>query len=194
MEWYTIGSLTVPASQLALGLAFLLIALYLWWKKEKDLLDVYGNTVLLFILVWKFSIALFSFSLVIEAPMSLLYFNGGDRGFWLAVMVAFIYIAWKWPRQQWYDEIKIWLIVITLFELLLAMLSGQVGLFNILRLTGGILAVSFFMKAPLQALLLFTLWQLLFESWEGAIFSTNGLLYIGVAIGFILIRRGKTVG
>ncbi|MGM7634521.1 hypothetical protein [Bacillus sp. Hm123] len=194
MKWYTIGSLTVPVSQLALGLAFLLIALYLWWKKEKDLLDVYGNTVLLFILVWKFSIALFSFSLVIEAPMSLLYFNGGDRGFWLAVIVAFIYIAWKWPIYERHEAIKLWLIVITLFELLVAILSGQVELFDILRLTGGVLAVSFFMKSPLQVLLLFTLWQLLFESWEEAVFSANGLLYIGVAIGFILIRRREAVG
>ncbi|WP_338751522.1 hypothetical protein [Bacillus sp. FJAT-52991] len=194
MKWYTIGSITIPVSQLALGITFLLIGAYLWWKKEKDLLDVYGNTVFLFIIVWKFSIIIFSFSMVIEAPMSLLYFNGGERGLWLAVMAALMYMAWKWSPQQWYDGVKIWMMVIVLFEMLLAMLSGQAGLLDTIRLAGGAMALSFLIRAPLQVLWLFTLWQLLFESWAGEVVSTTGLLYIGVTIYFVMIRRKQNIG
>ncbi|WP_203363243.1 hypothetical protein [Bacillus sp. REN10] len=193
MRWYTIGALTVPASQLAFVLAFLLLSFYLWCKKEKKIVDLYGNAVFLFILVWKFSIVIFSFSIVMEAPMSLLYFNGGGKGFWLAFIIVCLYVFWKWPRQQWNDAIQIWLMMIVLFEGLLAMLNGQAGGLDLFRFAGGAAALAFFRRSPLQVLMLFTLWQLLFESWAGNLFSMNGLSYSVMAVYFVMLRR-KNVG
>lgn len=46
---------------------------------------------------WKFSLILFDLSSVIQHPMSLLYFNGGDRGLWLAITISILYL---WMRTR----------------------------------------------------------------------------------------------
>ncbi|WP_100332326.1 hypothetical protein [Bacillus xiapuensis] len=193
MNWITVGSLTVPIAQLALGLAFAIAACYLWLTKKQALLDVYGNAVLLFILVWKLSVLVFSFELIVQAPLSLLYFNGGKQGFWLAMAAVFLYLAWKGPTVPWKQTIKLWMAVMVLYEILVPLIYGHVGWEVWVRLAGGAFFIGWRALSFLQALSLFTLWQLLFESLTDGLFSTNGWVYIAVAIFFGMIRRRRQI-
>lgn len=193
MNWVTVGSLTVPIAQLALGLAFAIAACYLWLTKKQALLDVYGNAVLLFILVWKLSVLVFSFELIVQAPLSLLYFNGGKPGFWLAIAVVFLYLAWKGPAVPWKQTIKLWMVVMVLYEILVPLIYGHAGWEVWVRLAGGAFFIGWRALSFLQALSLFTLWQLLFESLTDGLFSTNGWVYIAVAIFLGMMRRRRQI-
>ncbi|MGG2198033.1 redoxin domain-containing protein [Paenibacillus validus] len=51
------------------------------------------NALLVWVLVWKLSLLLLDFRAVLENPMSLLYFNGGRRGVWLAWLLSAGYAA-----------------------------------------------------------------------------------------------------
>ncbi|KAB7706492.1 hypothetical protein F9802_09820 [Bacillus aerolatus] len=193
MNWFTIGSLTVHASQLAVIAAFFISAIVLWLKKDKVLLDVYGNAVFLFIAVWKLSILLFSFSLVMQAPLSLLYFNGGWKGVWLAFIFVLLYIVWKCPAEKRALAAWIWMLTGVSFEIVLALLTGQAVLWPLIQLAGGVVLLAIPMKQIRGTVWLFTLWQLLFESLTAELFSSGGLLYIGAALFFTLIIRRDPV-
>lgn len=188
MNWFTVGSLTVPASQLAVLAAFIIAGLAVWLKKDKGLLDFYGNSVFLFVALWKASVVLFSFQLVIQAPLSLLYFNGGWKGIWLGLIAVCIYIIWKCPSEKWVQAAWIWMVFIFSYELVFPVLTGQAGIWTIIQLAGGLL-----LAVPLgqisRTIWLFTLWQLLFESLTAELFSQSSLLYVGMALFFGLITR-----
>lgn len=48
---------------------------------------------------WKFSLIIFDPVSVIQYPVSLLYFNGGAKGLWLAIAISMIYL-WKSSRKE----------------------------------------------------------------------------------------------
>ena len=51
--------------------------------------------VMIFVLTWKLSPAVFSFSTVITEPLALLYLPGGTGGTWLAIGIAGLYTGWS---------------------------------------------------------------------------------------------------
>ncbi|MHA0857228.1 hypothetical protein [Paenibacillus sp. CMAA1364] len=59
---------------------------------DRIIIDKYVNAFILTIIIWKMSIIIFDPISVIEQPISLLYFNGGDKGLWLGLLTACIYL------------------------------------------------------------------------------------------------------
>lgn len=89
-QWFIIKSLTVPSSWIALLAAFILTGLIVRKRFGKLEADLYSDVVILWILVWKLSVIITDFELVIDSPMMILYFNGGDLGIYLGLAAAFI--------------------------------------------------------------------------------------------------------
>ncbi|OCA89071.1 hypothetical protein [Pseudobacillus wudalianchiensis] len=189
MNWFTIGSLTIPAAQLAVLAAFVITALVLWLKKERYILDIYVNAIFLFVAVWKASVLLFSFAIVKQAPLSILYFNGGWKGIWLGLIAVGIYVVRRCRKEKQAQAVWTWMVVITFFELAVSLLTGQAGLLAFIQSGGSIVLLAIPLGQVSKTIWLFTLWQLLFESLTAELFSNSSLLYIGAMLFFTLIIR-----
>lgn len=73
---------------------------YLGTDIRKPLLDDLITTLLIGILVWKFSTLVFDLKSVIRSPLSLLYFTGGTRGIILAVIIGILILSYKCIRHH----------------------------------------------------------------------------------------------
>lgn len=115
-EWFSIRTLTLPATTVALLVAFFLVWLVIRVQYQKKWAGVYGDAVFTFILVWKFSVIVTDFKVVIAQPFALLYFNGGTIGVFLGVMAVSLQLWWN-RKKIHFDETGIaacsWAIILT---------------------------------------------------------------------------------
>lgn len=90
-KWIVLGIAVV------IGFVFLKLWLLRSQKKEpgKQLFDLIFNSVFWGFLIWKGSLLLLEPKLIIESPISLLYFTGGTKGLILGTLGAFIYLIFK---------------------------------------------------------------------------------------------------
>lgn len=100
-EWFIIKSLTIPSSWLAVLLAILITGIIVWRKFGKETEDWFSDAAILFLLVWKFSVVLTDFKLIIDSPLSILYFNGGRLGLFLGLSVALLKLLWRFRQKKW---------------------------------------------------------------------------------------------
>lgn len=89
-QWFIIKSLTIPSAWLALLIAFVVTWLIVWKRYGKEAENLYSDAILLFIVVWKLSIIVTDFEMVVDSPLSILYFNGGSTGIYLGLAAALI--------------------------------------------------------------------------------------------------------
>lgn len=91
MKWIIFGIAIV------IGFVFLKLWLLRSQKKEtgKQLFDMALNSIFWGFLIWKGSLLLLETKLVIESPMSLVYFTGGTRGLILGILGALIFFVLK---------------------------------------------------------------------------------------------------
>ncbi|RST61259.1 hypothetical protein D5F11_004255 [Siminovitchia terrae] len=193
MKWYSVGSLSFPASWVAIAFAFIGAYLYLRLTQEKQAADLYSNAFFILILTWKLSVILFQFETIIKNPFSIVYFNGGMKGYWLGIAAAFLYFFLSEKKSQVQENtlhVKVWIVIITVYELVFYLLNKEHILFAGLQLIGGI---AFFMLLNknsgnpiwgIQILVFFTCFQGLIYSLEGNLLSvpiatyTSGTLLI----------------
>jgi len=129
-EWYSIRALTLPATAVALLVAFFIVWLVLRVQFPKKWAGVYGDAAFTFIVVWKFSIIVTDFKAVIAQPFALLYFNGGTIGVFLGVMAVSLQLWWKWQKIQ-FDASGIaaysWAIILTqsIYQWLVVLLNDN---------------------------------------------------------------------
>ena len=203
MNWYTIGSFTFPASWAAIAVSFSLtgILLHLFFKKQY-VVDLYGNAVFIFIIIWKLSVVLFDFKTSISHPMTILYFHGGLKGYWLgiiAVCIYLIYICYK--KHCFYQEKAIavfaWMLTVSIYELGIGLLNGYalwiVGFQTMMNA-----AILIWLKKKIrdfqwlvQLLILFTVFQGFFYSIRHELLSVPVPTFIFVAslLCYLLYRR-----
>lgn len=99
MDYITLGSVTIEAKWLVLALSLLLslIPLQLIKSKYKTvMIDAIVNSLFVGFFVLKISLILIRPAATMRNPLSLLYFTGGEFGFWLGVsasMFSFFLIA-----------------------------------------------------------------------------------------------------
>ncbi|MCR2822405.1 hypothetical protein [Lederbergia panacisoli] len=143
MTWYTIGTLSFPATWVSIIAAFLITGAFLYIRKMKDTANWYGNVVFIFIMTWKFSVVLFQFNMIVSNPLSILYFNGGMKGYWLGVAAAIVYTYFYMKH----NEVKIgqfiqaWLLFIVIYEIVSAYVSHEARTWLLIRLIIGILVI-----------------------------------------------------
>lgn len=195
-EWFSIRALTLPATAVALLVAFFIVWLVLRVQFSKKWAGVYGDAVFTFIVVWKFSIIVTDFKVVIAQPFSLLYFNGGTIGVLLGVMAASLQLWWK--RQQFqFDATGVaacsWAIILTqsIYQWLVVLLNDNqttsevITLFVLSTLT---VLILWKMTAINRALFLYTSGFMIV-----ALFQPYGLWQPAVGVSVILLILGLVI-
>jgi len=61
--------------------------------------DIFANAIVLGMMAWKFSIAIFDFQTVVRHPWTLMYYDGGWRGALLGAALAILYL-WRRTRKE----------------------------------------------------------------------------------------------
>lgn len=195
-EWFSFRTLTLPATAVALLVAFIIVWLVLRIQFPKKWAEVYGDAVFTFILVWKFSIIVTDFKAVIAQPVALLYFNGGTIGVLLGVMVASLQLWWKRQKLQ-FDAAGIaaygWAIILTqsIYQWLVVLLNdNQANSEMITLLVLSILTVLILWKitAINRALFLYTIGLMIV-----ALFQPHGLWQPAVGVSVILLIVGIAI-
>lgn len=103
MKVFQIGSFAILMKWMLLGVAFLIglifikIELHRIFNKEvsKKVFDLFSNSLLLLVLIWKGSLLILEPKLIMKSPFSLLYFTGGEKGLLLSIAVIFLYIIYQ---------------------------------------------------------------------------------------------------
>ncbi|MBT2709447.1 hypothetical protein J7I91_16015 [Pseudomonas sp. ISL-84] len=91
--------MTIPSVWLAVLLALLITALLYRYLSSKKIEEWYWNSFFLYFLVWKLSYILFHFKMVIEMPLSIVYFNGSTEGHFLALASLSVYLLYKVSKK-----------------------------------------------------------------------------------------------
>ncbi len=204
--WLSIGSLSFQASWAAITIAFFLTTALLYLFKEKSFADYYSNAIFIFILTWKLSVILFQFKLSIQNPFTILYFNGGIRGYWLGIAASLIYlfIASK-GKKQCPANINInglfqsWLMTVSIYELIMSIFQDHNWWFMVILI---LINMSFIVMTVLkskqiqwqyQLVILFTSIQVLIYSIMNNLFSAPIITYILIAVLLSIIKRIRGV-
>lgn len=138
------------------------------------------NGFLLWMIVWKASILLFHPVEVIHAPISLLYFHGGERGIWMAWLVTAIFVWIK--AKKTHISLSKWIDILTLF-LFSGWLVYQILFFAVNREPVWFHLASVFMSVVLLILLLYL-------SMRGSNVQKRMYYVVWYAIGQVLLWFG----
>ena len=127
-EWFIIKSLTVPSSWVAVLLALILTGIVVWRVFGKETEDWYSDAAILFLLVWKLSVVVTDFDMILDSPLSILYFNGGETGLYLGVLAALGRLFWQlrrkgWPERELVAMLIAMVMVQSLYQLFMVLLN-----------------------------------------------------------------------
>lgn len=195
-EWYSIRTLTLPATAIALLLAFFIVWVVLRIQFSKRWAGVYGDAIFTFILVWKFSLIVTDFRGVIEQPLALIYFNGGTIGVYLGVIVVILQFVWKKQKILLDAEAvtaSIWAIVLTqsIYQWLVVLLNDNPVKSEVITLLVLSLLTIFIlwkMTVPTKSLLIYTMGLM-----SVAVFQPQGIWQTAVGISLVLLILGYTL-
>lgn len=85
-SFFTIGSLSVPSSWIALMVAFVVAYSAVRIRFGKKQAEIIGDAFFSLVIVWKLSIVLTDFNSVLRSPLAIVYFHGGAVGFYLGLL------------------------------------------------------------------------------------------------------------
>lgn len=127
-EWFIIKSLTVPSSWIAVLLALILTGIVIWRVFGKETEDWYSDAAILFLLVWKLSVIVTDFDMILDSPLTILYFNGGETGLYLGVIAALGRLFWQlrrkgWPERELVAMLIAMVMVQSLYQLFMVLLN-----------------------------------------------------------------------
>ncbi|MCM3616125.1 hypothetical protein M3936_00890 [Sutcliffiella horikoshii] len=134
MEAIQLGPLLIKKSYIVLLfsclLAYLYISMYL--RSKPDILKTVENHLtsgmLLWIVVFKFSIIIFRPSIIWTNPYGLLFFTGGTNGVYLATVGTTLFLYWKFHQS----DIHIKYSTIIIVPSILIVVTGYFGILAIL--------------------------------------------------------------
>lgn len=186
MRWFSIGSLSFPASWAAIAAAFLTAYLYLRLQRKKQAAELYSNAFFIFVVTWKLSVILFQFQSIIKNPLSIVYFNGGTKGYWLGFAASLIYLFRAEKKSNIREQghhVEVWIVIITIYELVFYLLNKGHILLSGFQFLGNILIFLLMRKKSgdpvwsVQLLVLFTCFQGVVYSFQGKLLSAPMLTY-----------------
>jgi hypothetical protein len=71
---------------------------------DQRMIETIENSLIIALIVWKFSLILFDPVSIVTNPLALLYFSGGEHGVWLAAVVAVFYFYHRAQK----DQVSVW--------------------------------------------------------------------------------------
>lgn len=198
-QWFSIRALTLPATAVALLVAFFIVWLVLRIQFSKRWSGVYGDAIFTFILVWKFSLIVTDFKAVLAQPLALVYFNGGTIGVYCGVFAVLLQFLWK--RKVLLPDVEgvtasVWAIVLTqsIYQWFVVLLNDNP--LNSEIITLGVLSVLtvFILWKVTEAkiaLLLYTVGLLIVAIFQpaGLWQTASGVSIVLGAIGFVWIQQ-----
>ena len=195
-EWYSIRTLTLPATAIALLITFFIVWLILRLQFSKKWSELYSDAIFTFIIVWKLSLLATDFKTVVSNPITLLYFNGGTIGVYLGVIVASLQIWRRRNRLQLEGEDMTaysWAIILTqsIYQMLVVLLNDNntsSEVITLVVLSVVTLVILWKLAAMKQALFLYTVSYLIV-----AILQPLGIWQTAVAVSVILLCLGLTI-
>jgi hypothetical protein len=188
LKWYSIGAFSFPSTWGALIVSFIITGLFLRLYYGRNQYEWFGNSVFWFIVTWKFSVILFDFTGVLDQPLSVLYFNGGWKGFWLAVAVSLVYIYFKGDKKH---LISAWFLVVLVYEGAAEFLADSASLLSAVNILVGFGLFYLLLKKGKTeiVLLLFTGIQILLNFIQGHPISTESAAYMLVTTSVLIMNR-----
>ncbi|WP_456273289.1 hypothetical protein [Bacillus sp. AK031] len=188
MKWYSIGAFTFPSVWGAVVIAFAVTGIFLKLYDGKQANEWFGNSVFWFILTWKLSFILFDFSAFIRQPLSVIYYYGGVKGFWLGIAMALIYIFLKGKREHLFGS---WILFVLVYEGAAGYLADNTSLLDAGNLLVGLGLFYLVLKMGKKEiwLLVFTGIQLLVNFLQSGWFSTESFAYVVITIGVLVVNR-----
>lgn len=220
MEVIQLGSLAILLKWLLLGVAILfgIILLKVWLtytqlaELNKKVFDLISSSVWIGFLIWKGSLILFDPLVVWKSPFSLLYFTGGSKGLFIAIICSIIYYIVKSkkfsiPDLLIFQSVFLFsLLVFGVYYLLLALFSETyfiyhllLGSFTIVLLLLNLLLQNLLQKGLVSTTILFSFVNLIlsfvFYQTDDRlfIFSLEQWFFIGLIILSLFFDNGKHV-
>lgn len=95
-----IGPLVLNADLFFLILSFLLVTNVIKFfsktlEVSKDIVSISENVFIIVLITWKISIFLFNPLMIVENPLSIIYFDGGIEGVFLGLFIGLVYYVYK---------------------------------------------------------------------------------------------------
>ncbi|MEW4327197.1 hypothetical protein Q0N12_11030 [Rossellomorea marisflavi] len=100
MTYVQLGALSIPASWLAVVVALITGSILHRIATKRKTGDWYWNGAFLYIVIWKLSYIFFHFNLFIQTPMSILYYNGGLYGHFIALAALSYHLLIKNRKER----------------------------------------------------------------------------------------------
>lgn len=158
MDYLSIGSINVPYSWLAF-MAAVFISEWITKKNKEAQLDAY---LILYIVIWKLSYVLFYFDAFVKAPLSILYYDGGMNGHYLAIVITVLQLIRKRQTLQLDALWQGFLIFIASYHVIMGLLQQNWLIVILAIITLGVrfknsqiatflVGLLIFMQYPLQA-------------------------------------------
>ncbi|WP_149847171.1 hypothetical protein [Paenibacillus sp. 37] len=144
MQFITIGPFNISLEMLIVSASVLAGYLVLKWRLHV-LRNVEGtsidhlmtNILIAGLFIWKFSPLILDFQLVIHDPLSLIYFNGGTNGLWIAALYGCIVLM----IHTWRKKLSFFMFPDLLLTFYLAS-SALYGLLYSILLQGGVRSLA----------------------------------------------------
>lgn len=169
MTYIDLGNVTVPALWGSVVVALLLLSFFC--RKNKRMKDL-TDAVFTYVLVWKLSYIPLSFSAFIAAPLSVLYFSGGQVGHVLGVIAGMIQLYRKRIVDE--DLLNVWGKFFVMMFVVYAFLVQEWSIF----ILGAALLVMWWRKPTLLAFALTAFFLQLATEWASVTVMTY---VVGVA-------------
>ncbi|MGE7090218.1 hypothetical protein ACQKII_01905 [Lysinibacillus sp. NPDC048646] len=195
-EWFSIRTLTLPATAIALLAAFFIVWLVLRMQFSKKWSGVYADAIFTFIIVWKFSLIITDFNAVLAQPFALVYFNGGTLGVYFGAITVLLQLLWKRQKLQFDAQgvsASVWAIILTQsiyqwFVVLLNDNSINSEVITLIVLSILTLFILWKITAPIRAIIIYTVGYLIVATlqpqglWQPAVGVSVLLLMLGLGI------------
>ncbi|MCM3587393.1 hypothetical protein M3182_16775 [Mesobacillus maritimus] len=205
MHYFQIGSLSLPAIWLAVLIALFASSWLHRIQSGEKVGEWYWNGFFLYFLTWKLSYILFNFLLFLDMPLSIVYFNGGTYGHFLALAllsIYFIFLAGKKHPSIYKQASQLVLFFIILYEVTIHLLNQQ-WMQAILHIMIFVSLLAFLQvrkkskqeRLPTEFLLLFLMVEILILSFSISILTIGPLtiLWLG-ATAYYLNTQTKQGG
>lgn len=175
MAYLTLGELTVPVS----WIAFFSAIIYSDFRskhKDKGTAKVISRLFWLYLIVWKFSYIVFSWESFRQAPMSLLYFDGGLKGHLAALLMGALLVIKERHALEWMGAWQYWARFVAFHQLIVFAFTGQ---WLLAAIWLGVLLV---VEWKFQDWILLVQWMLLLwmGGWLDAMLLSHGMVIVSV--------------
>ncbi|MER2089474.1 MAG: hypothetical protein ABS920_07040 [Sporosarcina sp.] len=98
--FFTIGSLSIPSSWIAIITAFIIAYSAIRFRYGKLLAAYMGDTFFYLAIIWKLSIVVTDFGSILRSPLAIFYFHGGAVGCYLGLLFLAGKVLWDMKKGR----------------------------------------------------------------------------------------------